>query len=235
MSETATAVQSPTEPAKKWYKVLVNGKSCHGGDFTWSLPNGDQPGEWHSIPDERPLDICFVGFHLTDQPQKWWKNGAECYEAHIEGQTTTYNSSDAKIACRKVRLARRLNDNDLIVFSIFLSGSHDVRDGFAIASGSSTVRASDSSTVRAYDSSTVRAYDSSTVTAYDSSTVRAYGSSTVRAYDSSTVRAYDSSTVVVFSTFNKIEIEPGSKAIEVNRSAESPIVNVSKPVPVTSA
>jgi len=79
-----------------------------------------------------------------------------------------------------------------------LCANQNVKVGFCIASGSSTVEASDSSTVIASDSSTVIASDSSTVIASDSSTVEAFGSSTVRAFGSSTVRAFDSSTVRAF-------------------------------------
>ena len=61
--------------------------------------------------------------------------------------------------------------------------NEDVRDGFLLAYGSSTVRAYGSSTVEAYGSSTVRAYGSSTVEACDSSTVRAYDSSYICSYD----------------------------------------------------
>ena len=45
--------------------------------------------------------------------------------------------------------------------------NEDVRDGFLLAYGSSTVRAYGSSTVEACDSSTVRAYDSSYICSYD--------------------------------------------------------------------
>ena len=79
-----------------------------------------------------------------------------------------------------------------------LCANQNVKVGFCIASGSSTVEASDSSTVIASDSSTVIASDSSTVIASDSSTVEAFGSSTVRAFGSSTVRAFGSSTVRAF-------------------------------------
>jgi hypothetical protein len=74
----------------------------------------------------------------------------------------------------------------------------NVKCGFLLTSGSSTVEASGSSTVRAFGSSTVRASGSSTVEASDSSTVEASGSSTVRASGSSTVEASDSSTVRAF-------------------------------------
>ena len=89
--------------------------------------------------------------------------------------------------------------------------NEDVRDGYLLATGNSTVEATGNSTVEAtgnstveatgnstveaYGNSTVKAYDSSTVEAYGNSTVKATGSSTVKAYDSSTVKAYGNSTV----------------------------------------
>ena len=99
-----------------------------------------------------------------------------------------------------------------------LCANQNVKVGFCIASGSSTVEASDSSTVIASDSSTVIASDSSTVIASDSSTVEAFGSSTVRAFGSSTVRAFDSSTVRAFGSsyicsYNTIEHKVSDKAI----------------------
>jgi len=107
-----------------------------------------------------------------------------------------------------------------------LCANQNVKVGFCIASGSSTVEASDSSTViasdsstvEAFGSSTVRAFGSSTVRAFDSSTVRAFGSSTVRAFDSSTVRAFGSSTVRAFGSsyicsYNTIEHKVSDKAI----------------------
>ena len=73
--------------------------------------------------------------------------------------------------------------------------NEDVRDGYLLATGNSTVEATGSSTVNAYGNSTVNAYGNSTVEATGNSTVEAYGSSTVNAYGNSTVKAYGSSTV----------------------------------------
>ena len=43
------------------YKVIVAGRSCHGGDLAWSLPTPDgqggyAPGDWHTVEgDDRDL------------------------------------------------------------------------------------------------------------------------------------------------------------------------------------
>lgn len=34
---------------QKLYKILVDGKSCHGGDLVWSLPKGKKKGDWHTV------------------------------------------------------------------------------------------------------------------------------------------------------------------------------------------
>lgn len=66
------------------YKVLVDGKACHGGDLTWSLPadNGDGsfvPGDWHRV--EPPIRVCSNGLHLTTDPLEWMVTGAMVYRA----------------------------------------------------------------------------------------------------------------------------------------------------------
>ncbi len=172
------------------FKVLENGRSCHGGSLEWSLPNG-KPGEWHEV--KGPVISCSNGLHLTTKPILWWRSGSTLYEAEYEGDTSVMED---KIAVRRCRLLREVSWDDHFVWS---SGAHAIKDGErAIASGSATVRASDSATVRAFDSATVRAFDSATVEAFDSATVRAFDSATVRASDSATVRAFDSATVRAF-------------------------------------
>jgi hypothetical protein len=194
-------------PDRQFYKVLEYGKSCHGGNFTWSLPGTDgAPGAWHELDGKTELALCSVGFHLTDCPPKWMQNSPQkksVYIVEFSGALDLYDASDSKIVVSRCRLVRLASEDELIAVGVFSSGAHELKAGLAIADGSSTVTAYDNSTVRAYGSSTVTAYDnstvraagSSTVTAYDNSTVRAAGSSTVTAYGSSTVTADDNSTV----------------------------------------
>ena len=72
---------------KKLYKILVDSKSCHGGDLTWSLPKKDGkkwiPGDWHKVDT---VKICNSGLHLTDKPYTWYKWGCSCYEAEVKGE-----------------------------------------------------------------------------------------------------------------------------------------------------
>ena len=176
-----------------YYKVLLDGKSFHGGGFEWSLPKNGKPGKWHSVVGD--LRMCLHGFHLTDNPQKWWDRNAKCYEVEYKD---ALQPNEDKICVRKVRLVKELTHDDLAKLQIFYSGEHVVTEGTALAYNSSTVKAFGSSTVEAYNSSTVTAYNSSTVKAYNSSTVEACGSSTVTACGSSTVTAYNSSTVTAY-------------------------------------
>ena len=90
------------------YKILVNGKSCHGGDMAWSLPRETSPGhydpgQWMGV--EGDLSICNRGIHLTNEPFNWYKWGCTAYEAEAEdfgGEQTAPH----KIVCRKARLIR---------------------------------------------------------------------------------------------------------------------------------
>lgn len=93
---------------EKFYKVLRNGKSCHGGSgVSWSLPVDATPGEWHVY--DRPVELCAAGFHVTTNPSKWWIDGCTVFEADVgDGEilVTHRDSVKAKIVVPKVRLLR---------------------------------------------------------------------------------------------------------------------------------
>ena len=186
---------------EKYYKVLMNGKSLHGGSLEWSLPKGDKPGEWHEV--KGVLSLCDNGLHITKTPIVWWEDGAECFEVEWAGDKI---GDDNKAVVRKCRLVRMLTDEDLCKLGIFRSGSHEVKSGTVAASGSAIVRASDSAIVAAYGSAIVKAYGSALVKAYGSASVTAYSSAIVRAHDSvsvtahdfTSVRAYDSVSVTAY-------------------------------------
>lgn len=88
----------------KYYKVLVNGKSCHGGNLVWSLPTETAPGEWHSV--EGAIILCSNGLHLTSDPNHWWKDGCTVYEAEIDGGIGGRDDSKAKVVVAKTRLLK---------------------------------------------------------------------------------------------------------------------------------
>jgi hypothetical protein len=175
----------------KYYKVLRNGRSFHGGDMAWSLPDGDTPGEWHEVTGA--LSLCRHGLHLTSEPAKWWAPDASAFEAEYEGDLVTDGGD--KVAVRRCRLVRRVESVGLEKIGILASGEHRVSSGYWWAYGSATVEAYGSATVRAYGSATVRAYGFATVEASGSATVEAYDFATVRASGSTTVEAYGSATV----------------------------------------
>ena len=170
----------------KLYKILVGGRSCHGGDLTWSLPVEGKPGAWHEV---ETVEICQSGLHLTDDPASWWKPGCQIFEAEAEGVEGDVSAGDRKVVAKRARLLREVTSaEELSSLRIWSAGEHEVSGGDkAIALGSSRVMAYGSSTVTARDSSHVEASNYSRVMAYDSSTVWAYDSSHVEACGSSTV------------------------------------------------
>ena len=99
-----------------------------------------------------------------------------------------YNESEAEIAVRDVL-------PKIVSARVFMSGEHEVRDGFVYAYGSASVEAYGSASVEAHDSASVYAYDSASVYAYDSARVCAHGSASVEAHESARVEAYDSASV----------------------------------------
>ncbi|HEX7050458.1 MAG TPA: hypothetical protein VF188_09680, partial [Longimicrobiales bacterium] len=203
-----------------YYKVLVGGRSCHGGDCEYALPmqreDGTwEPGEWMP-PIEGDLQLCAAGYHLTREPARWWQDGAECYAAEWDGDYVGQHGD--KIAVRRCRLLRRLDAAELAQVRVFLEGSHEVSDGYARAYDSARVRASGSAQVEAYDSAQVVASDSAQVVAYGSAQVRASGSAQVVAYDSARVVASDSAQVVAYGSA-RVEAS-GSAQVEASGSAQ---------------
>ena len=66
----------------KLYKILVDGKSCHGGNYAYPLPLDDKPGEW---TPEQPVKPCSSGYHLTTRPNIWLSLGMTVYDAEGRG------------------------------------------------------------------------------------------------------------------------------------------------------
>ena len=97
------------EPVR-YYKVLRESKSFNGGKQAWPLPTPTQPGAWLEMPDS-DVDICNKGFHLTDEPSKWWKPGCEVFLAEPGGKIE--KSGGDKIACSKVRLLKKVTAIDV--------------------------------------------------------------------------------------------------------------------------
>ena len=224
-----------TYNGKKLYKVLLKGKSCHGGNMEWSLPtqNADgtwTPGDWHEVVGEPSM--CSHGLHLTTDPVRWFKSAdQEVYEVEAE-DFGGYSAEGEKIVCRKSRLLARVTDAAvLLALHIATCGAVDVRADFWVAYGNSTVTANGNSTVRAYGSSTVTANGNSTVTACDSSTVTACDSSTVTACDSSTVTATGTSNLISIRYLWQSAIEAqkavrkvSGQAVHIDRRGDYPVI-----------
>lgn len=102
----------------KLYKVLVEGRSCHGGRMAWSLPTQGAdgawtPGEWHEV--DGPVVLCRSGLHLTDSPAHWWLDGATAYEVEAEGVVGDPDAvPDRKVAARRVRLLRPVDPSGFL-------------------------------------------------------------------------------------------------------------------------
>lgn len=86
-----------TQPIPLLFKVLVDGKSCHGGDHSYVL------GEWTR---RRKPKVCCCGWHLTSDPLRWWRPNAELYVA--EGRGTIDWGEDDKAAFASVRLVAKI-------------------------------------------------------------------------------------------------------------------------------
>jgi len=91
-----------------YYKVLVDGKSCHGGDMEWSLPARDEsgnwtPGKWHTVKGD--LEICDRGLHVTTDITKWLKPGCSAYRCAVKGIGS--RRAD-KCVVRSVRLIEKI-------------------------------------------------------------------------------------------------------------------------------
>ena len=90
------------------YKILVDGKSCHGGDMKWSLPrrvNGEwRPGKWHKAPDG--AIVCYSGLHLTTYPDRWLRHGCKLFIAQGRGQSDREEDKTAFTEARLLRPAR---------------------------------------------------------------------------------------------------------------------------------
>lgn len=109
------------------YKILVDGKACHGGKFTYDLPKptpvpGWIPGRWHVLEGGSP-ELCVRGFHTTSQPALWWKQDAVCYLTETEGVT---GSEGDKQVCSRIRLLRPLTEKELNRLGVFTQEKHQV-------------------------------------------------------------------------------------------------------------
>lgn len=80
------------------FKVLVDGKACHGGDAKYP-----PVGVW--TEDIEPT-VCWCGWHLTTDPLMWWKPNCTLWLAEGAGVVTGDESN--KAAFQRVRLLEQI-------------------------------------------------------------------------------------------------------------------------------
>lgn len=112
------------------YKVLVNGRSMHGGNFKYSLPKRVEgkwvAGNWHRIPKRENLIVCTRGFHATAKPSTWWVSGARVFVAKVSAEQLVESN---KVCARGIRLIRPVTDAELLDMGILTKGKHTLDAG----------------------------------------------------------------------------------------------------------
>ena len=95
----------------RYFKILMDGKSCNGGNATWSLPHDDQPGDW--MPEINGIQMCERGYHVCAAQEilTWIKEGCQIFEAENAGESM---DGDNKTVCSQVRLIRQMTWNDSV-------------------------------------------------------------------------------------------------------------------------
>jgi hypothetical protein len=107
------------------FKVLRDGRSCHGGSLTWPLPSQNEdgswtPGEWVEVSG--PLSMCSNGLHLTTNPREWYVEAAQVYAAEYDGEIVRDDGSD-KVCVRRARLLSEVAWSD---HGVYHEGHHDL-------------------------------------------------------------------------------------------------------------
>lgn len=88
-----------------YYKILEDGRSCHGGSMEWSLPTRDgdgqwQPGAWHEVEGE--IVPCANGLHASFNVYGDWMTWEGTpYEIEFDGEVI---EAGDKMVGRRARL-----------------------------------------------------------------------------------------------------------------------------------
>ena len=138
-------IESPKHTA---IKVLKGGASWHGGAHDWSLPTQETDGSWTPggwTPNRTPR-LCSTGWHLTNDPGRWWGDGVNVvaylveYEGRVDGPSGETCEDPTKFAVERCRLLRPLTHDELITHGIYLTGEHEEISGRAILGGDAHVK-----------------------------------------------------------------------------------------------
>ena len=99
----------------RYYKILVQGKSCNGGKCDWFLPSKGKPGKWMP-PVGGYLEMCVKGYHIVKAEDilSWVTDNCQIYEVLPKGKVTY---GDTKGICRSARLVKQLKWDDKIARS----------------------------------------------------------------------------------------------------------------------
>jgi len=91
-----------------YYKVLgEDGSPCHGGHGTWSLPDGETPGDW--MPRIKRMEPCASGYHICREQDLVHWLGPVIYTAEYRGEVI---EDKHKIVVGEARLLRRIEEWD---------------------------------------------------------------------------------------------------------------------------
>ena len=146
------------------FKILKDGRSCHGGELAWELPTQQTDGSW--VPAEwreiaGPLSLCSHGFHLTTAPNKWWLDGVTAWIAESDGESI---SSEEKSCHRRVRLMRPASEKELADHGVFPFGMHRLSSGHSTLSGDATATLCGHASAKLYGNATATLFDDASAT-----------------------------------------------------------------------
>jgi hypothetical protein len=114
---------------RKFYKVLVDGRSCHGGNLAVVAAEGRASRVTGTAsPTTCRFASALRGFHLTDAPTHWYvPTGCQIFEVEPEG-IAAEEKGDRKVVARGARLIRQVTDAvELAALGIYLEGEHTIR------------------------------------------------------------------------------------------------------------
>lgn len=141
------------------FKLLVGDRSPTFQHCSWDLPKqvGGQwvPGAW--MPSVEP-DLGVSGYHLTDDPVRWWgvvhrDVDQRVYLVQTRGKSEAgIAGASLDVAVESARLLRPLTDEELADLNVIHSGTHgrEAPMGLAVVTGG-VLHCVDVGTVRIYN------------------------------------------------------------------------------------
>ncbi len=210
--------------AKPLFVVLTAGNDKlslpqQNTDGTWVA------GQWQSKEDyEKRSTTTRFGFWVTHEPAVHWRENSECYEVECEGPL---RQAHRAFWSNKVRLLRKLTEKELVKYQVLSSGTHTIKDGDVVVTGSANVILYGKAKAEAYSATgRIEAHDRVEVRLNKGSraTVSAYGHSQVTADTRCVVIAYDEATTHVHG-YGKFTVSLGGKSRLPKRLRKLPCVS----------